>query len=476
MEQRTYTRRQILKGGAAALLGASLPLPLATRKADALTRTVAVGVFPNGNGPLYGDPTELNAYIDLVGGVAPRLVSVFSRWMPLGSTTYLYPHTDDLASFYNTFPGSIMMWTWEPWGVTLQDIADGKHDAEYIDEVARRIKAVAPNRVLIRFAQEMNGHWPWPWLRKDEAGETIEQHAPVYNAAWKRVVDRFRAQGATNAEFVWSPNIISGSADDFTPWYPGHDYVDWVGLDAYNWGAVHGRWVEFDLLFRSSIDVITKLSPRGLIIAETGCHSTPPLGVTGDKGRWYDNMAASLKQNYPQLMGLVNHHNVSKQVNPPAEWRVDLPYSALDNWQALVKDPQFNQPLGAPVRSAVPSDTTAPKVNAVTPLNRATGVSPSANVTATFSEAMDAGTINGTTFNLFRLNADGTTSRVAAAVSYNRTAKKAVLNPNNNLRLGATYKAVVTTGAKDLAGNALDQYRTKAGNQVKTWKFTVRRS
>ena len=34
-------------------------------------------------------------------------------------------------------------------------------------------------------------------------------------------------------------------------------------------------------------------------------------------------------------------------------------------------------------------------------------------------------------------------------------------------------KAVVGTGAKDLAGNALDQNPTKAGNQPKVWKFKV---
>jgi hypothetical protein len=89
---------------------------------------------------------------------------------------------------------------------------------------------------------------------------------------------------------------------------------------------------------------------------------------------------------------------------------------------------------------------------------------------------MKASTINATTFKLFRLNADGTESRVVAAVTYSQTSKKAVLNPNNNLRLGATYKATFGTGTRDLAGNALDQDPTKTGNQGKTWTFTVRRT
>ena len=51
--------------------------------------------------------------------------------------------------------------------------------------------------------------------------------------------------------------------------------------------------------------------------------------------------------------------------------------------------------------------------------------------------------------------------------------KKATLDPSANLRSGATYVATVTTGAKDLADNRLDQDSTTAGNQKKTWEFKV---
>ncbi len=87
----------------------------------------------------------------------------------------------------------------------------------------------------------------------------------------------------------------------------------------------------------------------------------------------------------------------------------------------------------------------------------------------------DPSTINGTTFKLVRLNPDGTTTRVTAAVSYAAATKKAILNPSTNLSPGGTYKATVTTGAQDLAGNALDQKPGVSGNQPKEWFFKVRR-
>jgi dipeptidyl aminopeptidase/acylaminoacyl peptidase len=121
-----------------------------------------------------------------------------------------------------------------------------------------------------------------------------------------------------------------------------------------------------------------------------------------------------------------------------------------------------------------PADTTPPKVMSTSPANGAKRIAPGVNVTATFTEAMDPSTINATTFKLVRLNADGTTTRVTAAVSYDAATKKATLNPSSNLSSRRTYKATVTSGAQDVWGNALDQNPNIAGNQSKNWKFTVR--
>ena len=117
-------------------------------------------------------------------------------------------------------------------------------------------------------------------------------------------------------------------------------------------------------------------------------------------------------------------------------------------------------------------DAAAPRVKSVSPAENATGVSPSANVAAVFSEAMKSSTVNATTV---KLRKAGTTTNVSATVSYNQTTHKATLNPGASLRRGAKYVVTATTGAQDLAGNALDQDPAKAGNQAKVWSFTVHR-
>jgi dipeptidyl aminopeptidase/acylaminoacyl peptidase len=117
------------------------------------------------------------------------------------------------------------------------------------------------------------------------------------------------------------------------------------------------------------------------------------------------------------------------------------------------------------------STDTAPRVTSTSPSAGATGVLPTVNVTATFSEAMRVASIHGQTFKLFR---KGSTTKVAASVRYGAVTRKATLDPTNALRRGITYKAVVTTGAKDLAGNNLDQNSTLSGRQQHVWFFTVR--
>ena len=116
-------------------------------------------------------------------------------------------------------------------------------------------------------------------------------------------------------------------------------------------------------------------------------------------------------------------------------------------------------------------DRKPPNVSSTTPANSATGVAPRANVRATFSEAMQAGAINANTFSLRK---KGTTTSIGASVTYDPATNRATLDPRADLKDGATYIATMTTNAKDLAGNQLDQDPNSAGSQPKVWNFKVR--
>jgi hypothetical protein len=103
-------------------------------------------------------------------------------------------------------------------------------------------------------------------------------------------------------------------------------------------------------------------------------------------------------------------------------------------------------------------DTTAPVVTLTNPLNNVVDVSLNQVVSVTFSEAMDASTINTTSLTL----ASGTTI-VTGAVSY--TGMVATFTPAASLLAGVVYTATVTTDATDVSGNALAA--------AKVWSFTT---
>jgi Bacterial Ig-like domain len=60
-----------------------------------------------------------------------------------------------------------------------------------------------------------------------------------------------------------------------------------------------------------------------------------------------------------------------------------------------------------------------------------------------------------------------------STMGYNAAQRKVTLWPPNPLERGVTYKAVLSTRAKDLAGNRLDQNRNRDGLQPKVWYFTI---
>ena len=98
-------------------------------------------------------------------------------------------------------------------------------------------------------------------------------------------------------------------------------------------------------------------------------------------------------------------------------------------------------------------DTTAPTVTSTSPLANATGVAPNANITVTFSEAMNVSTVNGTNFTVTRTSGAGSPAAVTGAIS--NVGNVFTFNPSSNLDAGAVYTVTVTTGATDLAGNPL---------------------
>jgi hypothetical protein len=97
-------------------------------------------------------------------------------------------------------------------------------------------------------------------------------------------------------------------------------------------------------------------------------------------------------------------------------------------------------------------DTTPPTVSSVSPSAGASGVDPQSSVSATFSEALDPSTVNGTSMQLL----DASSSPVPVTVTYNPGSTTVTLTPLSALLNSSTYTVIIKGGIiKDIAGNAL---------------------
>ncbi len=203
---------------------------------------------------------------------------------------------------YNT--GIVPMLTWEPWN--LEKINNGDLNV-YIKDFASKMKEYdAPIR--LRFGHEMiqddnpatAGWYPW----QDRSDE--------YKAVFQKVHDIFHNSiadggvGATNVEFVWSPNSNPSDVGTLTKYYPGEEYVDWLGIDGYNFGNLGatedtnpGQY--FGDIFVNIYDSFTSAAgvsvfgDKPIMLAEiassehTGLPKDAPNDGTFDKAKWIED-------------------------------------------------------------------------------------------------------------------------------------------------------------------------------------------
>lgn len=210
--------------------------------------------------------------------------------------------------------GAVPVITWEPWvwgsgpvqpGFALKRIAAGDHDT-YLREWARGLRDWG-RPVTLRFAHEMNGDW-YPWA------EGVNGNGPGdYVAAWRHVHDVMTAAGATNVEWMWSPNVPYQGAVPLPGLFPGAGYVDVVALDGYNWGTSQSwsAWTPAWDLFGAGLAQLRALAPgTPIVIAETGS-----AGVGGDKPAWIAGLVSYLDVQ-PDVTGFIWFQHAKE-----ADWR-----------------------------------------------------------------------------------------------------------------------------------------------------------
>ncbi|MEW2327574.1 glycosyl hydrolase [Micromonospora chersina] len=331
----TFPRVVLVLAGALLLTYAFAVAPTATseRKGGTVTAEAKAprprGPFPPAGKTFIGVMTDKGPHdftpvdrFTAAAGHQPQVMLFSEGWASATFDRALFDRIRDR--------GMMPMLGWEPWDYRLDEqarqqkltaqqidavrsdqptyrlsrIAGGEFDT-YVRSWAEGIKSLG-YPVAIRFAHEMNGYW-YPWC------ELVNGNRPGdYVKAWHHVQDVFRAAGATNVTWVWSPNV---RYTDLTPaistYYPGDDYVDWVGVTGYYGKYDFAPYLSFDEVFKKTITEIRTVSRKPMVITETGGSDH-----IGRKAEWITEAFQTLPR-YPFIIGLIWF-----EVNKELDWRI----------------------------------------------------------------------------------------------------------------------------------------------------------
>lgn len=264
---------------------------------EALARTPLRGIYE----PAGPDYWQRVVAAESALRVRFEVLHVFVGWTPRRAGAF---PREQLNAIWDA--GSIPLLTWEPWtdaflegrGESVEPplalIARGEFDA-YVDAFAREA-AEFGRPFFLRFAHEMNDAFRYPW--GPQRGNTSAN----FRDAFRRVRERFEAQGARNAIWVWAPSINVDPIDDY---YPGADVVDWVGTGVLNYGST-ARWSAWWSV-RELLSVrFEALARRGhpLMIAEFGT-----VRKGGNARDWYARANESFTKEFREVDAVVLFHD-----------------------------------------------------------------------------------------------------------------------------------------------------------------------
>ena len=351
----------LLLGAASSLLGAASPY----QQLQIPEKGMYTGAYCD-----FGDGEDGVTYEALesfqhLTGKPMALVALGSFW---GRGTFPTQQVQCVRSY-----GAVPLLFWSPWDdpyvqkqgpdkFSLTEIIAGKWDG-YIDQWADEAAKV-PCQFFVSFACEMNGTWfPWSgWFYGKGPRDPIKLTSPVsanpssttpsnaavdkltgmddgpekswfgkgdiknpatwegpetFKKAWRHVVERVRARGATNVLWVFQPNNYSDppgyiSWNQPAAYYPGSKYVDWLGLSVYGKQTSNqedDKWCGFARLLEWPYAEMCALDPeKPIMLAEWGVTESHQLNE--DKGIWIAEAFREMENaaKYPRLKAAIFWH------------------------------------------------------------------------------------------------------------------------------------------------------------------------
>ncbi|MUP46687.1 glycosyltransferase [Gramella sp. BOM4] len=230
------------------------------------------------------------ASIEIDQNVDFDIVSFYVGWQEKNGAQLPVKLLDSISEL-NALP----LITWEPWSSDpeetniLGSVAAGNYDA-YIRQFARSL-ARYDRPVFLRFAHEFdNPQYPW--------AKNTPEFPEQFKAAWKRVHRIFNEENAQRVMLVWNP----WKAEGISKFYPGDDYVDWLGVTLLNYGPLNddGQYHSFKELYQSFHDKFFWFTRKPVMLAEFGS-----VNIKGNQTEWLKEAAEQMKKDFEEISAVV---------------------------------------------------------------------------------------------------------------------------------------------------------------------------
>jgi mannan endo-1,4-beta-mannosidase len=247
-----------------------------------------LGVFEDGVPPAYA---PVAGFAQAVGR-QPNLVGYYSGWAQPFATSFARK-----ARSHGLIPYVQI----DPTYASVPAIAAGEYDV-YLRAYADAVRDFG-HAVVIGFGHEMNAPWySWGYGHVSP---------PVFIAAWRHVVTLFRTAGADNVTWLWTVNSDRPGTGPVASWWPGAEYVTWIGIDGYYFRPSD----TFASVFGRTIDQVRAFTDKPVLLSETAVG--PGAGQFVKIGNLFDGMRKA------GMLGLVwfdedQHDGIFHQ-----DWRIE---------------------------------------------------------------------------------------------------------------------------------------------------------
>ncbi len=233
---------------------------------------------------------------------------------------------------------------------SLKNIIDGKFDAD----IRRWADDAKEDNIplLMDFAVEANGDW-FSWSgyyngkgEKNGYGDPNYPDGPeLYRDAYRHIIDLFREENVTHTTWFFHSDIYSEPNEEWNQpkyYYPGDDYIDWVGISIYGPQNPNENYLETfsEILAERHQSILDISSNKPFAILEFGVTDNHPLGK---KSEWLeDAFETILNKKYIDFKAISYWHETwEEEDNLWATLRVDSSSESLETFKRLSSDERF---------------------------------------------------------------------------------------------------------------------------------------